>query len=498
MKFINKKVLAVAVLGALASGNALADAEIQTTNTVYAKEIALPAALTLPVAWKLGYNFNTNETRYACVRLSGAALPPTIASPTITGSGDLTAGVVNVVGNNVAFFTISSDPTATIGGTSTDIVTMPALSITASDYNTTVTASVGLYDNPAAAGACNADKPAAQDPQRIPGSGDSKPLISFKQAYTLKIDSHKAVSTVSVDPSYTTFAAGSGLNAFPGGLGPVTLASNATLALVPGGILKADGTPIALADIFPTTATLKIAGNFNSDWLDSAVFTGAALTAAADEESVTSAAFNPLTVLTAPNAFTVEANGDGEIPAGIYQASMRVTPNTGYTLNYVVGTGSGAAVDLVPAIDETLITADTAVTDNAANAGQIDQDGVKLMTPLVQLAGGNWLARLAISNTGTKDRTFTLRAQGFDSEGDSSTVTVNGTNSFVVKAGTTYVFDNLANTLTFNGRARGTVTAIVNAPAEDIKGVYQLVNTAANTISNINMINPSNAAAGGH
>lgn len=77
-------------------------------------------------------------------------------------------------------------------------------------------------------------------------------------------------------------------------------------------------------------------------------------------------------------------------------------------------------------------------------------------------------------------------------------MTVNGTNSFVVKAGTTYVFDNLANTLTFNGRARGTVTAIVNAPAEDIKGVYQLVNTAANTISNINMINPSNAAAGGH
>lgn len=491
MKFINKKVLAVAVLGALASGNALADAEIQSANTVYAKEIALPATLTVPVAWKLGYNFNTNETRYACVKLSGATLPSSITSPTITGSNDLTAGVVNVVGNNVAFFTISSDPTATIGGTAADIVTMPALAINATNYNATITATVGLYDNPAAAGACGTD-------QLIPGTGDTETLISFKQAYTLKIDSHKAVSTVSFDPSYTTFAAGSGLNAFTGGTGPVTLASNATLALVPGVILKADGTQIALADIFPTAATLKIAGNFNSDWLDSAVFTGAALTAAADEESVTSASFDPLTVLTAPNAFTVEANGDGEIPAGIYQASMRVTPNAGYTLNYVVGTGSGAAVDLVPAIDESLITADTSVTDSAANAGQIEQDGVKLMTPLVQLAGGNWLARLAISNTGTKDRTFTLRAQGFDSEGDSSTVTVNGTNSFVVKAGTTYVFDNLANTLTFNGRARGTVTAIVNAPAEDIKGVYQLVNTAANTISNINMINPSNAAAGGH
>jgi len=47
--------------------------------------------------------------------------------------------------------------------------------------------------------------------------------------------------------------------------------------------------------------------------------------------------------------------------------------------------------------------------------------------------------------------------------GPDDTVTVNGTNSFVVKAGTTYVFDNLANTLTVNGRARGTVTAIVNA-----------------------------------
>ena len=46
MKFFNKQALAFAVVGALASGNALAAANISTANTVYAKEIAMPAVAT--------------------------------------------------------------------------------------------------------------------------------------------------------------------------------------------------------------------------------------------------------------------------------------------------------------------------------------------------------------------------------------------------------------------------------------------------------------------
>lgn len=492
MKFINKKVLAVAVLGALASGNALAAAEIQTNNTVFAKEIALPATLTVPTEWKLGYNFNANEVRYACIKLTGATpvagtVTPDILDNTTAGGGapttDLTVGSVNTNGN-VAFFTLTADA-ALAAPTAGHVVNLAGLEFEVTSYNDTVTGTVGLYDNPAAAGVCG-------DNQLIPGTGDTEQLISFKKSYTFTTDPNKAVSTVAVDPSYTTFAAAAGVVA--AGTGPARLIGGTKLALVPGGILKANGTPIALSDIFPTAADLSIDGNFSSEWLASATFNAVAPTAVTPAEDSATWAINPLTALTGTQTFEVTADGEGEIPAGIYTAHMTVTPNAGYDL----GAGEAEEVTLAPEIDEALVGGDNSVTDTAATAGQIEQDGVKLMTPLVQLAGGNWLARLAISNTGTKDRTFTLKAQGFDSEGESSTVTVNGTNSFVVKAGTTYVFDNLANTLTFNGRARGTVTAIVNAPSEEIKGVYQLVNTAANTISNINMINPSNAAAGGH
>ncbi len=493
MKFINKKVLAVAVLGALASGNALAAAEIQTNNTVFAKEIALPATLTVPTEWKLGYNFNAGEVRYACIKLTGATpvagtvTPVTLDDTTANGgaaSTILSVGSVNTNGN-VAFFTLTADGVDAGDPTAAQVVSLAGLQFNVTSYSDTVTGTVGLYDNPAAAGTCG-------DNQLIPGSGDTEKLISFKKSYAFTVDPNKAVSTVAVDPSYTTFAAAAGVVA--AGVGPARLVGGTQLALVPGGILKADGTPIALADIFPVAADLAIDGNFSSDWLAGATFNAVAPTAVATAEDSATWAINPLTDLTGTQTFEVTADGVGEIPAGIYTAHMTVTPNAGYDL----GAGEAEEVTLAPEIDELLVAGDNSVTDTAATAGQIEQDGVKLMTPLVQLAGGNWLARLAISNTGTKDRTFTLRAQGFDSEGDSSTVTVNGTNSFVVKAGTTYVFDNLANTLTFNGRARGTVTAIVNAPSEEIKGVYQLVNTAANTISNINMINPSNAAAGGH
>lgn len=492
MKFINKKVLAVAVLGALASGNALAAAEIQTNNTVFAKEIALPATLTVPTEWKLGYNFNAGEVRYACIKLDGATpvagtVTPVVLDDTTANGGatstDLTVGSVNTNGN-VAFFTLTADA-GLAAPTAGEVVNLAGLQFQVTNYSDTVTGTVGLYDNPAAAGACGSN-------QLIPGTGDTEKLISFKKSYAFTIDPNKAVSTVAVDPSYTTFAAATGVVA--AGVGPAKLVGGTELALVPGGILKADGTPIALADIFPTAADLAIDGNFSSDWLAATTFNATAPTAVATGEDSATWAIDPLAELTGTETFEVTADGVGEIPAGIYTAHLTVTPNAGYDL----GAGENEEVTLAPEIDETLVAGDNSVTNTAATAGQIEQDGVKLMTPLVQLAGGNWLARLAISNTGTKDRTFTLKVQGFDSEGDSSTVAVNGTNSFVVKAGTTYVFDNLANNLTFNGRARGTVTAIVNAPSEEIKGVYQLVNTAANTISNINMINPSNATAGGH
>jgi hypothetical protein len=493
MKFMNKKVLAAAVVGLLASGNALAAAEIQTANTIYAKEIALPATLTVPVEYQLGYNFNTNETRYACVRLDGAQFPSgAVATPTISNlvnATDLTAGVVNKVGNNVVFFTLSSDPAAAIGATHDAIVELTALSISVNSYAPgAVTASVGLYDNPAAAGACAANN------QLIPDTWDQKPLVDFKPSFSFTTDPNKAIASVENAPvsfagfKYPTPAGGyvsSDADHANLATAKLTMLTYGTPAIAP---LTAAGTPITPAVLFKTTAptdtVLKIDGDFG-DWLVGTEFNAVAPTA----QTVASASWEQATLaaLLAGADFTVEADStsDEEISIGGYLASLKLTPNTGYTL----GAGNGVAATVTPSFDGALVTGDNDVDSyNEATAGQISQDGVRLMTPLVQLAGGDWLARIAISNTGTKDRDFTLKVQGFDSEGQSSTVTTPNV-TYTVKAGTTYVFDNLANQLNFTGRARGTVTAIVAAPETEVKGVYQLVNTSANTISNINMIN---------
>ena len=187
MKFINKSVLAVAVVGALVSGNAMAQAEIQAVNTVYAKEIRLPATLQVPLSWTVGYNFNENETRYACVRLIGASFGSSVAPiivPAANG-GAMSSGVVNLTaGGEVAFFTLSSEHdalTGTYGQTINNVVNLGSIGVDVSSYNDKIQAVVGLYDNPSAAGLCPADNSAAN--QLIPNTFDKEDLISFKKSF---------------------------------------------------------------------------------------------------------------------------------------------------------------------------------------------------------------------------------------------------------------------------------------------------------------------------
>lgn len=478
MKFFNKQALAFAVVGALASGNALAGAQINTTSNVYAKEIAMPAVLTVPVIWNLGYNFNDNELRYACVKLTGATPVAATVTPTIGNAvnGPMSVGSVNVNGN-VAFFTLTSGD---LTGPSADYtVNLAALQFNVPNQTTTVTATVGLYDNPAAAGSCD-----ASNPQLIPGTGDTEQLISFKPSFAFEIDPNKA--TASVENMPTSFAG------FKSVAGVTTTADEARLAYaelvqVNIGNLKANGTPISLSDIFPTTATLTVEGDFG-DWLTATEFDGVA--AAGANLTATSAKWtvNPRAL---DGDFWVYADptSDEEIAPGIYTAKLAVTPNAGYNL----GAGDNKPVVLVPSVDESLNNTDNTVEDNSAIAGQIVQDGVRLQAPLVQVPGG-WLSRLVITNTGNKDRTFFLTVQGEDG----TTITTGNTDGYVVKAKKTYVIEDMSSVLQgFNAGAktRATVIATVAGPEKEIKGLYQIVNTTNLSLSNYVMVNQD---SGGH
>ena len=483
MKFFNKQALAFAVVGALASGNALAGAQINTANTVYAKEIAMPATLTVNVNWNLGYNFNDSELRYACVKLTGATpvagtVQPDIYDETSAPATDMTVGAVNVNGN-VAFFTLTSD---ILGGQATHdyTVDLSALQFQVPNQTTTVTATVGLYDNPAAAGVCDPNSP-----QLIAGTGDTKQLISFKPSFAFEIDPNKA--TASVENMPTSFAGFKFPVAGVSSSADEARLAYAELVQINVGNLKADGNPISLSDIFPTTATLTVEGDFG-DWLDAAEFDGVAAAGANLTATAAKWTVNPRAL---DGDFWVYADptSDEEIAPGIYTAKLAVTPNLGYNL----GAGDNKPVVLIPSVDESLNITDNTVEDNSAIAGQIVQDGVRLQAPLVQVPGG-WLSRLVITNTGNKDRTFFLTVQGEDG----TTITTGNLTGYVVKAKKTYVIEDMNSVLQgFNAGAktRATVVATVAGPEKEIKGLYQIVNTTNLSLSNYVMVNQD---SGGH
>jgi hypothetical protein len=488
MKFFNKQVLAFAIVGALASGNALAAAQISTANTVYAKEIAMPATLTVNVSWNLGYNFNDTELRYACVKLTGATpvagtVTPTVDEYNMAGvagaspATDMTVGAVNVNGS-VAFFTLTSgilsgkpDPT-----THNYTVNLNALQFDVPNQNTTVTATVGLYDNPAAAGVCD---PASA--QLIAGTGDTKQLISFKPSFAFEIDPNKA--TASVDNMPTSFAGFKWPVAGVSSTADEARLAYAELTQINVGNLKADGTPIALTDIFPNAATLTVEGDFG-DWLDTTEFDGNAGTVAASADSA-KWTVDP-TALGADFWVYADSTSEEEIAPGIYTAKLAVTPNVGYDL----GEGDNEPVVLMPSVDESLNNTDNTTEDSSAIAGQIVQDGVRLQAPLVQVPEG-WLSRVVITNTGKKDRTFFLKVYGEDG----NAITTGQLTGYTVKAESTFVLDMDGVLTGFTGSPRGTVVAVVAGPEKEIKGLYQIVNTSSQSLSNYVMVNQD---SGGH
>lgn len=507
MKFFNKQTLAFAIVGALASGSAMSADLIQTSNTIYAKEIKMPAVgLSLDVHWKVGYNFNTNETRYACIRLEGAE--PTGVAPDITeadgttaAGAQLTAGTVNTNGN-VAFFTLSSDPTnpAPAGGTKDFQVQLNGLTVDIADRNTTVKATVGLYDNPAAAGQCLAA--GSGNPQLIAGTGDTKDLITFKPSFEFVTDPSKA--TASVDNTLTPFAGfknvagvtangnAAGTNADDANLATaqVNLLTYGTPATAP---LDINGNPVTLADLFDTAvatnSVLTIGGDFGA-WMSTKQFD------AANPTTATATAANwqvDPTALDGDFEITVDPASDNEIPVGNYVATLKVKAKAPFTLDYN-DAHAGQSVTLSPTfsdIDNTDSAIDAAYAE--ASAGQIDQDGTRLQAPLVQVPGG-WLSRLVITNTSKKDRKFFLKVYSEDG----NTVTTGQLDGYVVKAESTYVIESLGDTVlqgfTPGKNKRGTIVAVVAGPQKEIKGLYQIVNPEG-ALSNYVMVNQDN---GGH
>lgn len=437
---LNKKVLAAAVVGVLFTGNAAAAVVLGTDPALkFASELTasvnLATATTVDdISVALGYNLSVGEVRYGRLECTnniqmGGTVSVTASDATATG---VTVGSINGISTNALFFSLTKGATAGATSALTLAVTSDNTLTNSGDVN----CAWSLYDQPSQA-------QAGGDVGRIYTTG-FKPFITRASGFSFTGTAGQATADVGATPAYTRFT-GNTLTGVFGALSfqPVT------------GVLKANGTQIALTDIFANTTKVIVEGDFSA--ADDVAWNATTL---ASPVSTTSATFTGNTAVNGNLAYI--ANGTGEIQVeNNYVAKLDPVFNTGYA-------AAGA-------------TASQAV-------GKINRNGTELQAPLVQVPGG-WLARVALSNTGTEARTYSVKVL---TEAGKTFVIAPAKLTGSIPANGTRVIELNDEDLDLAGGSgrRGTVIVTVDAPNGQIQGLYQVVNPTNGLITNHVMVRP--------
>ena len=477
---LNKKLLAVAIVGTLAAGNAAASnlsAPGGAVPAYFAKEIiattAAPRTLTTSASpdtrlnWNIGYNFSVDEVRYARVECSsnlkfGAGTAVTSSDPAAASIGAL-----NGLSTNVITFSLTSNVPANLIGAADVLTVSGNHQITGTDAP--VNCSVGLYDQPSQA-------QAGGTAGLIAGSHFSGAYLAFAPSYELVVGSPTTdVANVESDPSFSRFIArapGTDLNAWVGWTGAGVNPGVAYRLRDPDGAgtqtatFGVNGVQVVLADLLSVDTALEVAGDYS-------LIRSAGATpydAAARGRTVFGAT---ATALTASKATFVVGNGGFTTGLGLNKTA--VPTNLIEESEYVASL-------IVDAAQPTVY----AVTDiTGVNFGKIVRNGTQLQAPLVQLPGG-WLSRLVLTNTGGTARPYKISVQG-EAGNTISTANLTGT----VPANGTYVVEDLNTVLTgFTGKQRATLNVTVSGPNNQIQGLYQIVNPDKGSISNHVLVRP--------
>lgn len=473
--FVNKKVLAAAIVGALMAGNAAA-ADLSASPVIpayFAKEIiatpAAPATLGTSLAgaqlqWDIGYNFSQTEVRYVRVECSDniefdAATVVTLSDP---AAGNV--GSINGLGTNVMTFSITSTGGPANNVVETDVLTVSGdHDITGTDSN--VNCDVALYDQPSQA-------QAGGSVGRIANTHFSGAYLAFAPSYRLVATASEHTADVEASPSFSQFVVDANTGLLNANVGAGTLTyglRDPDGAGAQTAVFGIDGNLITMGDILDATSTITVAGDYTlASNAAAPLYTGAALTRVV-------LAGNNANALTASSArFNV-----GATPFAA--ASLALTKPAAPASRLIPVSDYVATLNAVSADPTTY-----AVTNIAGvKFGSIVRNGTELQAPLVNVPGG-WISRLVLTNTGSVDRPYAIAVQGEDG----NTITTNNLTG-TVKAGKTMVIDDLNTVLTgFSGRTRATLNVTVAGPTRQIQGLYQIVNPESGSISNHVMVRP--------
>lgn len=469
MSFLNKKVLAAAVVGSLFAGSAFA-APLDVTRQYYAEEIVIPStglvpALAPSLSWASGYNYSNNEVKYVRVELTGATFQTGLVAPAVSGGS---VGAINGLGTNVITFSVTSTgPTGApaVGGiNAASVFSLPLAGQINIPAAADVSVKVSLYDQASQAQAGGTNGLLAI------GSYDNTVFLSFARSYEFANTANTLTANVSSATRYGNFSP-DGSTAPPTTAVAGTLNNNLSIRLRDpdgsagpwvGAPLRADGTPITLANLFGAGSSIAVEGNFAAA---SSVTLGGAVSTPAPASAAPFYSTNTLTwsgVPTGSGALVYNVPGTVAIPAGDFRATF--TP-----------VAASAAYNVTP------------LTANVV--GSIRRNGLELQAPLAQIPAG-WISRLVLTNTGTATPAYSISVLGETG----NTISTANTTGTVARGANVIDLNTVMTGFTAGQAPRGTI--VVNVESTDapgtgtIQGLYQIVNPTSGSISNHVLVRP--------
>ncbi|MCA0196936.1 MAG: hypothetical protein LCH59_02300 [Proteobacteria bacterium] len=476
---LNKKLLAVAIVGTLVAGNAAAanlSASGGAIPAIFAKEIVVPSAGIVlnssgnPAAdltWNVGYNFSAGEVRYARLECSNTIKFAAGTAVTLSDPAAGNVGSLNGLNTNTVTFSITS-----VGGPANNVINTDTLLVTGAHTVTStatpVNCSVALYDQPSQA-------QAGGTTGLIAGSYFSGPYLTFAQSYQLTTNPTVHTADVESDPSFSEFVpnGNTGLDwadiGWDGGTGVTFGLRDPDGAGAQTATFRIDGNYITMADLFAATTTITAAGDFTPTRNANGTYTGAALGRAWLNGNAN--------LLTATSArFPVGNAAFGGLYLYLWNQLGHVMSESAYTLTLNPVAASAAY-------------APTAITN--VLAGEIVRNGTELQAPLAQVPGG-WLSRLVLTNTGGTDRGYEVTVQTEVGTSFAGPAAADNKLTGVIPAGKTVVIDDISKNLlgAVTGNPRATLIVTVAGPNNQIQGLYQIVNPDKGSISNHVLVRP--------